>query len=208
MSDLQRLHDYYLKTKPSVGKVQSASKLLIRLCKHLNLETPEDITPELYHQLPSFIDEYYRSDHHKAIQDKSTLAEMIGRYGPRDGWERAFEALLNDEDSNLRQFTLSSMHYAARHDLESVMDYLEHYAAGDDKLMTHVVARVINQAVTGDNKTILLEKIRGWAEENSSSIIQEILDVSERSVKRNAPFTEEPEYKSFISEVRAIQKEG
>ena len=162
MSSLEELHDHYLKTKPNIQKVQRASQLLIRLCKHLNVSSPKDINPDLYSELKSAVEEYYVKDFHKAIQDKSMIAEMIGRFGPIEGWEKVLENLLNDEDSNLRQFTLQSLEYCGRENLNLIIKYLEKYKDHGDDLMKAVSARVLSRVYSQQNEELLLQLTQQW----------------------------------------------
>ena len=204
MSNLQALHDYYLTTKPNTGKVQYASKFLIRLCRHLNLDTPEDITPQYYGELPAVIDEYYQNDIHKAIQDKSMLAEMIGRYGPTDGWEKALAALLKDKDENLRQFSFQSLEYFALRDPKLVLQYIDKYKDSDDFLMLAVAARVMSKMYTPENKSILENAIDSWKKSGSVEFLKELKRNIQKCIRKEEKFTKEPGHQDYFQKLTKL----
>ena len=164
----------------------------------MNLDTPEDITPGLYKKLPFVIDNYFTDDGHKAIQDKSTLAEMIGRYGPKDGWEWALDALLEEEDDNLKQFSLQSLEYSARNDIELVMPYIERYISGDDELMQSVAAKLISRIVSSENINYILMKLEEWNLSGDNDFIKLIKKYTERNQLRKEDFTQTKVYKDFV----------
>jgi len=206
MSNLQMLHDFYLTTRPNTGKVQSASKLLIRLCKYFELDSPEEITPELYSKLSGAI-ENYSKDYHKAIQDKSILAEMIGAFGPVDGWERALETLLNDKDSNLCQFSFQSLEYVAKRKPTLIIPYIEKYKDSKDILMQTVAARIMSKIYSPENSTLFLEKIRTWSEAGSFEFLK-LLDMNiKKCIKRKENFTQEASHKSYYEKLARILKQ-
>lgn len=204
MTSLQDLHDYYLTTKPKILKVQTASKLLIRLCIHLKLDTPEDITIEYYKGLPEIVDEYYHNDFHKAIQDKSMLAEMIGRYGPIDGWEQALETLLNDKDSNLRQFSLQSLEYCGLRNPKIILPYIEKYKNTNDELMKNVAARVFSKIYSVDNKDLFSKLLSKWNNKNSFEFLSFLHRNIQKAIKRNEPFTQEKSHQEYFKKVTSI----
>ena len=142
MDNLQELYDYYITTNPSSGKISSATTLLIHICKALNFDMTEQITPEYFADIPASLDDFYRLSPNKAIQDKSILAEMIGRYGPRDGWEKVVEILLDDKDLNLRQFALHSLEYYGHEDPAVVLPYLNRYISSSNDIMREIAAHV------------------------------------------------------------------
>ena len=207
MTSLQDLHDYYLSTRPKTLKVQTSSKLLIRLCLHLRLDTPEQITREYYKTLPQTIDEYYHNDFHKAIQDKSMLAEMIGRYGPRDGWEDSLNSLLKDNDSNLRQFSLQSLEYCGVENPQLILSYIEKYKNSKDELMKAVAARVFSKIYSVQHKDLFLKLIAKWNNKNSLEFLSFLHRSIEKAIKRNEPFTKEKSYQEYFKKVSLILKE-
>jgi hypothetical protein len=204
MSNLQKLHDFYLSTKPSLVKIQSASKLLIRLCKYFNVDSSEEIIPELYSKIPSAIDTYYSKDFHKAVQDKSILAEMIGTFGPLEGWEIVLEIFLNDEDPNLRQFSFQSLEYVAKRKPKLIIPYIEKYKDSEDLVMQTVAARIISKIYSPENKEFFISKIMEWSEEGSFEFLK-ILDKNiKKCIKRNEDFTLEASHKSYFEKLSYI----
>ncbi len=197
MSSLQHLHDFYLTTKPNARKVQTASQLLIRLCKQLNLDSPADIDDTYYPELCAIIDSYYENDYHKAIQDKSILAEMIGRYGPKDGYEIIMESLLEDRDQNLRQFCMQTLEYSAQRDFERVTSYLEHYKNSDDKVMQAVAARLVSKVFRENNEAVIREKIEQWLAEGDISFLLEIKKSFSNYIRRQEDFANSTRYRQF-----------
>lgn len=204
MTNLQDLHDFYLSTKPNTLKVQTSSKFLIRLCLHLKLDTPEQITKEFYKTLPQIVDEYYHNDFHKAIQDKSMLAEMIGRYGPKDGWETALDSLLKDDDSNLRQFSFQSLEFCAMEDPVIILPYIEKYKNSKDELMKAVAARIISKIYSAQHKDLFLKLLAKWSNKNSFEFLSFLHKNIEKAIHRNEPFTKEKSHQEYFREVSAI----
>jgi len=174
MENLQHLYDYYLKTKPSSGKIRTATTLLIRICKALNTDAPEDITPDIYKQIPPAIDEFYGSSVSKALQDKSMLAEMIGRYGPRNGWEEALEVLLADTDSNLRQFTLQSLGYYSLMKPFKVLPYIEKYKNSDDVEMKNVAVNLLCKLLASEHAADIFDQIHSWPLGDNQVFLNEV----------------------------------
>jgi hypothetical protein len=142
MDNLQELYDYYITTNPSSGKVSSATTMLIHICRALNFDMTEQITPEYFVDIPGSLDDFYRLAPNKAIQDKSILAEMIGYYGPRDGWEKVVDILLEEKDLNLRQFALHSLEIYGHQNPELIFPYLNRFISSSDEIMREVAARV------------------------------------------------------------------
>ena len=164
MQNLQELYDYYLDTRPSRGKLKSASSMLIRVCKVLKLNSPEDITSDYYKEIPAAIDKYHESSENLAIQNKSILAEMIGRYGPKDGWEKTFNVLLSDKDENLCQFTLHSLEYSGSKNYPLTLSYIEKYMHHHDRLMRHVSAHLVCNLLCSDRAEAIKTKILEWVD--------------------------------------------
>jgi len=176
MQSLQDLYDYYLTTKPSQGKLKSASSMLIRVCKVLNLNSPEDITSEYFKRIPSAIDAYHKTSENLAIQDKSILAEMIGRYGPKDSWENTFDTLLNDRDSNLCQFTLHSLEYSSQENYPLTISYIEKYMHHHDRLMRHVSAHLVCNLLCSEGAEDIKMKIIDWIDQGNDEFSKNIYD--------------------------------
>ncbi len=197
MSDLQQLHDYYLTTKPAARKVKNASQVLIRLCKELNVDSPSLITDEFYPELTKVVDSYYEHDIHKAIQDKSVLAEMVGRYGLRDGYEIIMEKLLEEKDSNLKQFCIQAMEYSARQDISFVESYIERYKNSDESVMRSVVARMVSRIYNEKTAPIIRNKILQWIEEKEIDFLLEIKKSFAHYIRQKEDFANSPQYLQF-----------
>lgn len=174
MTHLQDLYDYYLKTKPSKGKVKSATTLLIHVCKAFRKSTPEEITFDLFAEIPQAIDDHYKTEQYKALLDKSILAEMIGRYGPRDGWEKTFEILLEDRDENLRQFTLHALEFAGENYLDCVIPYLEKYRSSSDLLMKHISAHIVSILLCSSQAELMKATMFRWTDTGDKSFIEDV----------------------------------
>lgn len=205
--NLQDLHDYYLSTRPKTLKVQTASKLLIRLCIHLKLDTPEEITPQIYNDLPGIIEACYPDNRHKAIQDKSMLAEMIGRYGPTDGWQHPFEILLNDNDNNLRQFTLQSLEYGGLEKPELIIPYVEKYMNSSDEIMRAVSARIFNRIYSVQNNELFIKLAEKWNHKDNYEFLCLIHKNIQKTIIKNEPVSKEKSYQQYLKKITAIIKQ-
>lgn len=183
MQNFQDLYDYYLETRPSKGKVKSASSMLIRVCKILKLNSPEDITSDYYKEIPAAIDRYYESSNNLAIQDKSILAEMIGRYGPKNGWEKTFNVLLEDKDDNLCQFALHSLEYSSNKNYPVTLSYIEKYMHHHDRLMRLVSAHLVCNLLCSDKAEDIKIKILEWIETGQDEFTNSIFDCLEGVLK-------------------------
>jgi len=182
MQNLQDLYDHYINSKPSRGKVKAASSMLIHVCKAMDLVSPEVITAEYYKEIPRAINKYYYSANNLAVQDKSILAEMIGRYGPRDGWERTFKILLQDEDENLRQFTLHSLEFSCDKIPDIVVNYIEEYKDHPDVLLRDVAAHLTGNLLCLDENDSIREKLSKWCGKESQSFLDEIMTSLKTSI--------------------------
>jgi len=174
MHNLQKLFDFYRDTKPTKGKLNDAANFLIHTCKALRVTMPEDIDPELLEDIPTAIEEYFGPSRDKAIQDKSTFAEMIGRYGPKNGWEKPFQKLLNDSDSNLRQFALHALEYCGKKTPELIIPYIETVSKSKDLLMRNVAVILVGKLFCAGHNELLKTVIQGWQKQGNRIFIQEI----------------------------------
>lgn len=174
MENLQKLFDYYCMTNPTSGKISEASNMLIHACEALDIDGPEEIREKYFEQLPDALDHFFGANSDKAIQDKSTLAEMIGRFGPINGWEKPFRKILQDEDSNLRQFCLQTLEFCGRREPELVLPYIEETFKLKDMLMRNVAATLVGKLYQAGNDGLIREVIRGWYEAGQKMFVQEI----------------------------------
>lgn len=175
MNCLQDLYDFYIQTKPSRGKLKAASSMLIHVCKALNQVSAEQVTPDFYKEIPPAIDLYYKSSKNLAIQDKSILSEMIGRYGPKDGWEKAFEVLLKDEDENLRQFTLHSLEYITAQQPDLVIKYIEEYKNSSDSMLREVTVHLVENLLCSDQNLLIKGKLMEWNQLGEQHFLKEVV---------------------------------
>lgn len=174
MQNLQDLYDFYLQTKPSRGKIKSATTLLIHVCKALEVNSAEEISTGFYSEVPPAIEKYYANEPHKAIQDKSILAEMIGRFGPKNGLEDAFDILLEDKDENLRQFTLYSLEYCGCNAQELVVNYVERFRYSTDPLMRYVAAHLTSRMLCCEDNQYIKSQMSSWSGDGDLPFIKEV----------------------------------
>lgn len=175
MHTLQDLHDYYIRTKPSTGKIRSASLLIINLCQALGVDSAEEITSEQFAGIPATIERFYGTAYHKAIQDKSILAEMIGCYGPQNGWQETLEKLLSDPDENLRQFTLRALGYLREVNVQLLIPYIERYLDDQNAVMREVAFHLIVRLLCTDQSEAMKERILTWVRSGKKQILEQLL---------------------------------
>lgn len=196
MENLQNLYDYYIKTKPSEGKIRTATTLLIRICKALNIDAPEEISREMFKQIPLALDEYYGTNTYKALQDKSMLAEMIGRYGPRDNWEEVIDNLLNDSDSNLKQYTLQSLAYSGFRDPLPILPYIRRFVNSKDTDLKSVSAGILCKWLTSEHSDLVFEQIKSWPLKDNIVFLEELRECLKKSNEHKI----NPEFLKWLSQ--------
>ena len=175
MQNLQKLFNYYRDTNPSSGKLNSAASLLIHVCTALNVKNPEDIHDYLLEDIPAALDEHFKGNRDKAIQDKSILAEMIGRFGPKEGWQVTLDILLRDTDSNLRQFALQSLEYCGNSEPELILPYIEKYSKSKDPLLRNISALLVSRIFCTSGRDFLKPVIAKWKLDKNTLFIREII---------------------------------
>ncbi len=192
MHNLQNLYDYFISTKPSTGKTNAATTLLIHICQAMDKNRPEDVQEEDYEHIPAALDAYFGESNHKALKDKSILAEMIGRYGPRDGWDRAFRKIMADTDTNLRQFALHALEYCASSHTESVLRYITKAKDSEDSDLRHVAAHLLGDIACKSHDLILIKRhIHTWLQDDNGLFVSEIeAYLRERLHSRHNPQTD------------------
>ncbi len=171
MKNLQDLYDFYRQTNPSQGKLKAATTFLIHCCKALNFSSPDDVTEDIYEEIPSSIEMHFKYSESQSIQDKSILAEMIGRYGPRDGWEKVIEILLSDADENLSQFTLQSLEYYGCENPIEIYPYVERYLFSNNSLMVHIAARIFISMLCTAHSEFIQKKVKEIVEQGKVDVI-------------------------------------
>ena len=203
MQNLQELYDFYLQTKPSRGKVKSATTLLIHICKALGVNSAEEISSGFYEDVPTAIEKYYENEPHKAIQDKSILAEMIGRFGPKNGFEKAFDILLSDRDENLRQFTLYSLEDRSCDAQELVTNYVERFRKSPDPLMRYVAAHLTSRMLCCEKNQFIKTQMASWSEDGDLSFIKEVSTCMVSFLERQARLSETSNCESAFNWLRS-----
>lgn len=173
-SNLQILFDNYSQQKPSKGKRDAAVKLLIHICKSLRTSSAEEIGPDQFVEIPKAIEIYHARSRDAAIQDKSILAEMIGSYGPRDGWESVLELLLNDPDKNLRQFSLQTLELSGEQDPQLIVPYIEKAMTAKDAIMVHIAAILVSRLYCSGHQDYITSLICEWEEKGKREFIQQV----------------------------------
>ena len=109
MNNLQDLYDTYIETRPSSAKIRNATSMMIHVCRALDISAQEEVTTEYFDSIPRALNDFYMAHPTKSTMDKSILAEMIGRIGPKRKLRPLLEKLLTDNDENVRLFTLNSL---------------------------------------------------------------------------------------------------
>jgi len=173
-SNLQLLFDYYTKKKPSKGKLDAAVKLLIHTCKALRISSAEEVGPDQFEEIPRAIEIFHAQSKDAAIQDKSILAEMIGSYGPRDGWDIVLDKLLNDNDKNLRQFALQTLELSGSQDPQIVIPYIEKAMISKDAIMVHIAAILVSRLYCSGHQDRITSLICEWEEQGKRESIQQV----------------------------------
>ncbi len=175
MQTLQDLYDYFKETGPTKGKLTAATNVVIHICNSMKVANAEEIGRDHFSEIVAAIDAYYPHSADKAIQDKSILAEMIGRYGPRDGWEKPLQLLLDSRDSNLRQYVFQVLEYTGIRSPELVLPYIEKYRKSTDLLMRNVASILVGKMFCAGQADALKPVILTWNKEGGRLFITEVL---------------------------------
>ncbi len=201
MINLQKIFTFYLNTKPTPLKIKNATNLLIHACQALNVDSPEDIDENLLVKLPTALDEYFSTTPQKAVLDKGTLAEMLGRVGPTKELEEVFNQLFNESDSNLKQFTLQSLEYYGQNHLQEVLPVIDHFRTYQDPLMKEVSAILLARLSSYcDNDKIIKAHILNLANEDC----QDYLKIFFNEIKKQAENSVDiPERKAKYIQMRS-----
>jgi hypothetical protein len=162
MQTIQDLYDFYIRTNPSKGKQISAATLLTHICQALNASSAEQISQKFYHDIVKKLEAFHKQAADKMIQDKGILAEMIGRFGPTAGYETIFNQLLDDDDENLRQFTLYALEYRGVRQPEIIIPYIERFTETDNALMKKVAARLTGKILCSKKAEQIKPVIKNW----------------------------------------------
>ena len=187
MNNLQELYDEFLGTEPSVGKIKSATTMMIHVCKSLNVPSNEEITVEYFKEIPGSLDNYFFNYPLRATQDKAILSEMIGRIGPIPELKAVLEELLADQDENVRQFALHGLEYCGLKDPRSVLPYIERFIKTNDAIMYTMAAYLAGKISCSSNYKVVLAKIEQWFEDDKNfvkEVVKHMLQIrKQRSCK-------------------------
>lgn len=185
MNNLQDLFEFYKTTQPSDGKIKAATAFLIHTCKAMKADRPEDIESDLFVEIPQALETCYSASPTRVTQDKCILAEMIGRYGPLGAWQEVVNVLLDDEDENVRQFSLHALAYCARSDIELVLPFIERYRLSGDTFMKNVTANLVSKLLCSGGAERLKERMGVWAGQGDMDFIREIAKNMDINIRRS-----------------------
>jgi hypothetical protein len=175
MKNLQHLYDDYIETRPSSGKIKTATSMLIHVCKALEISSQEEVTSEYFESIPHALDTYFSAHPLKATLDKTMLAEMIGRVGPKKSVKKLLEKLLTDEDENVRQFSLNCLEYYGIKNPNSILPYIEKYRRSPDEEMLITAATLVGNIQCSDQHEMILEKIKRWYKNGDIIFVREVV---------------------------------
>jgi hypothetical protein len=174
MRNLQDLYDLYIETRPSAGKIKTATFMLIHVCKALDIASQEEVTSEYFESIPQSLDSFFHAHPLKSTLDKTMLAEMIGRVGPKKSVKNLLEKLLTDEDENVRQFSLNCLEYYGIKNPSSILPYIEKYRNSSDEEMLVTAAMLVGNIQCSEQNEIILEKIKKWYKNGDIAFVQEV----------------------------------
>jgi hypothetical protein len=175
MKNLQDLYDAYIETRPSSGKVKTATSMLIHVSKALAISAQEEVTSEYFESIPQALDSFFHAHPLKSTLDKTMLAEMIGRVGPKKSVKNLLEKLLTDENENVRQFSLNCLEYYGIKKPSSILPYIEKYRNSNDKEMLVTAAMIVGNIQCSDQHEMILEKIKKWYKNGDITFVQEVI---------------------------------
>jgi hypothetical protein len=175
MKNLQDLYDAYIETRPSSGKIKTATSMLIHVCKALDISSQEEVTSEYFESIPHSLSSYFSAHPLKATLDKTMLAEMIGRVGPKKSVKKLLEKLLTDEDENVRQFSLNCLEYYGIKKPGSILPYIEKYRNSTDEEMLITAAMLVGNIQCSDQHEMILDKIKKWYKNGDIVFVQEVI---------------------------------
>jgi hypothetical protein len=176
MNNLQDLYDTYIETRPSSAKIRNATSMMIHVCRALDISSQEEVTAEYFDSIPRALDNFYSSHPTKATLDKSILAEMIGRIGPKKKLRSLLDKLLSDNDENVRLFTLNSLEFSGMEDPAQILPYIEKYRKSTDLEMRSSSASLVGNLQCSEKYQEILSWIKKWYEEKDYAFVQEILE--------------------------------
>ena len=176
MNNLQDLYDIYIETQPSSAKIRNATSMMIHVCRALDISAQEEVTTEYFDSIPRALDDFYLAHPMKATMDKSILAEMIGRIGPKKKLRPLLEKLLADNDENVRLFTLNSLEFCGKEEPALILPYIEKYRKSTDLEMRTTAASLVGNLQCSDKYEHILSWIKKWYDEKDYAFVHEILE--------------------------------
>lgn len=185
MKNLQELYDAYLATRPYSGKVKSATSMMIHVCKALNLQSQEEITSDYFEEIPAALNKFFENYPLKSTQDKAILAEMIGRIGPDDSLLGILDKLLNDDDENVRQYSLHSLGFFGKDYPEKIIPFIERFRKSNDYTMKNVAAHLLTHLTSAENLSLIYEKLKEWYDDGDFEFLQEVTEKIANTIRRN-----------------------
>ena len=199
MKNLQDLFDLYILTKPSAGKIKTATSMMIHICKALGLSSQEEITVDYFNEIPQVLDDHFINIPLKSTLDKAILAEMIGRAGPEKCLKGMLDKLLEDKDENVRQYTLHSLEFQSYTNPEILLSYIERYRKSTDTMMMTMAAYLAAKVSCSEKYQIILDKIEEWYDQGDLYFVQHI-------IKRMIQFREQSEYENTKMTLEEIKE--
>ena len=176
MNNLQDLYDVYIETRPSSGKIRNATSMMIHVCRALDIASQEEVTSEYFESIPHALDSFYHAHLIKATMDKSILAEMIGRIGLKKKLKPLLEKLLDDNDENVRLFTLNNLKFCGVKKPQPVLPYIERFRKFSDMEMRAAAASLVGIFQCSDQYKLILKWIKKWYDEGDLSFVVEVID--------------------------------
>ncbi len=176
MNNLQELYDAYIETRPSSGKIRNTTSMMIHVCRALDIASQEEVTSEYFESIPRALDSFYSAHSVKSAMDKSILAEMIGRIGLKKKLKPLLEKLIEDNDENVRLFTLNNLKLCGIEKPQSVFPYIERYRTYSDMEMRAAAASLVGFLQCSEHYKSVLSWIKKWYMEGDVSFVVEVLE--------------------------------
>jgi HEAT repeat protein len=176
MNNLQDLYETFIETRPSSAKIRNATSMMIHVCRALDISSQEEVTTDYFDSIPRALDNFYSSHPIKATLDKSILAEMIGRIGPKKKLRPLLDKLLSDNDENVRLFTLNSLEFCGMENPEQILPFIEKYRTSTDLEMRTTAASLAGNLQCSAQFNKILSWIKKWYDELDYAFVQETLE--------------------------------
>ena len=149
--------------------------MMIHVCKALDIPSQEEVTADSFENIPGALDGHFFAHPLKARMDKTILAEMIGRVGPKKNIRPLLEKLLEDKDEDVRQYALNSLEYCGVQNPQSIMPFIEKYRQSGDEEMFITAAMLISNIQCSEQGEYILNKIIHWYKKGDYHFVQEVI---------------------------------